>query len=375
MENTREKQILKTSGTGIAVNLLLGALKVVFGLLAGSVALISDAVNNITDSSSSLITLIGTKLAGRDATEKHPFGFGRIEYLTSLIIGIIVTITGIETFINSVKEIMNPGEVNYSVFTVIVIVATMIAKIVLGIYTENKGKQLDSGALKASGADSKNDALISLATLISAAVYFISKFSIDAWAGAFIAVFVIKTGVEVLFETLSQILGEKADDDLAADILKMIKDCDAEGIGDPHDLVINNYGPQMHTGSVNVEVDASKSIDEIYPVIRDLQMAILVKHKIYLVFGFYALNSKDPMVMKISEVLKEETEQVDEIAGFHGIYVDYKTHVISFDLTIRFGCDRKAICKTAADKIRALFPDYMVAANIDSIFAEGEYSV
>lgn len=373
MTESREKTILRTSGIGIAVNLLLGVLKVIFGLFSGSVALISDAVNNITDSSSSLITIIGTKIAGRDATAAHPFGFGRIEYLTSMIIGIIVTVTGFETFISSVKQIIYPQQVSYSVVTVIVIIATMIAKIILGTYTENVGKRVDSGALKASGADSKNDALISLVTLISAGVFLISGFSIDAWAGALISIFIIKTGVEVLMETLSKLLGEKADDEIAAGIIKMISE--SEVIGDPHDLVINNYGPEMHTGSVNVEIDAGLTIDDVYPIIRDVQANVYAKYKVFLVFGFYAVNSKDPTVIKLTEALQNITGGIDEVAGFHGIYVDHKNKVISLDLTIRFGCDRKAVCSNVVKRICEQFPDYVVSANIDSIFATDEYDI
>ncbi|MBP5180985.1 MAG: cation transporter [Clostridiales bacterium] len=373
MTASREKTILRTSGIGIAVNLMLGVLKVIFGLLAGSVALISDAVNNITDSSSSLITIIGTKIAGRDATPEHPFGFGRIEYLTSMIIGIIVTVTGAETFISSVKQIINPVEVHYQVVTVVVIVATMIAKIILGTYTENVGKKVDSGALKASGADSKNDALISLVTLISAGVFLLTHFSVDAWAGALIAVFIIKTGVEVLIETLSKILGEKADDELAAGIIRMISE--SEVVGDPHDLVINNYGPEMHTGSVNVEIDAGKTIDEVYPVVRDLQANIYAKYKVFLVFGFYAINSKDPVVIELTEFLDKTIKDIDNVAGYHGIYIDSKNKVITFDITIKFGCDRKAVCNSVLDKVRKEFPDYIVSANIDSIFATDEYDI
>ena len=373
MTKSREKTILRTSGIGIAVNLMLGVLKVIFGLLAGSVALISDAVNNITDSSSSLITIIGTKIAGRDATAAHPFGFGRIEYLTSMIIGIIVTVTGFETFITSIKQIVHPSEVSYSLVTVVVIIVTMIAKIILGTYTENVGKKVDSGALKASGADSKNDALISLVTLISAGIFLISHFSIDAWAGALISVFIIKTGVEVLLETLSKLLGEKADEQMAAGIIKMISE--SEVIGDPHDLVINNYGPEMHTGSVNVEIDAGLTIDDVYPVIRDIQANVYAKYKVFLVFGFYAVNSKDPDVIRLTEALQRITGGIDEVAGFHGIYIDHKNKAISLDITIKFGCDRKEICNSVVQQIRGEFPDYIFSANIDSIFAADEYEI
>ena len=372
MDSERESRILRASSAGIAVNLLLGVLKVVFGLIAGSVALVSDAVNNITDSSSSLITIIGTKLAGRDATQKHPFGFGRIEYLTSMIIGIIVTITGIETFISAVKGIIEPGEVDYSAATVIVIIATMAAKIVLGFYTERVGRQVNSDALKASGADSKNDALISLVTLISAFIFLFTGFSIDGWAGAFIAIFVIKTGIEVLKDTLSKILGEKADSELAEGIYNEARSI--EGLGDPHDLVIHAYGPSVMTGSVNIELDADKTIEEVYPLVRKLQMRVYEKYSVALSVGFYAVNSSAPSAMRLTSILESEKgKHSEEIAGFHGVFADDVNKYITFDLTIRFGFDRRKICDEVAADVKSEFPDYLISANIDSIFSDGEY--
>ena len=375
MANSRKKQILLTSGIGIAVNLFLGALKVVFAILSGSLALLSDAVNNITDSSSSLITIVGTKLASRDATPNHPFGFGRVEYLSSMIIGIIVSMTGIETFISSIKNILAPTEVKYSVVTMIIIVATMAAKIVLGVYTENTGRKLDSDALVASGKDAKNDALISLVTLISAVIYLVFNISVDEWASAVISFFIIKTGIEILKDTLSKILGEKADDELAAGILKLIKESNIEGIGSPHDLVINNYGPDMRMGSVNVELDAGKTVEEVYPLIRKLQMRIYEEFKTMLVIGFYAVNSKDQVTISVARNLSDLIRDNKYIDGFHGIFVDKDNMHIMFDITIQFGCDRKALCEQIVEGLRKKFPYYEISANIDSVFARGEYSV
>ena len=165
--NERRKRIVAVSIIGIVTNLLLGGLKAVLGILSGSIALVSDALNNITDSSSSLITIIGTKLAGKAPDKQHPFGHGRTEYLTSLLIGGIVFITGFQSLISSAKAIFNKEEMSTSIVTAIIIIATIVAKIILGTFTENSGKKYNSGALIASGADAKNDAIISVVTLIS----------------------------------------------------------------------------------------------------------------------------------------------------------------------------------------------------------------
>ena len=150
---------------------------------------------------------------------------------------------------------------------------------------------------------------------------------------------------------------------------------ESEVIGDPHDLVINNYGPEMHTGSVNVEIDAGLTIDDVYPVIRDIQANVYAKYKVFLVFGFYAVNSKDPDVIRLTEALQRITGGIDEVAGFHGIYIDHKNKAISLDITIKFGCDRKEICNSVVQQIRGEFPDYIFSANIDSIFAADEYEI
>lgn len=204
--NERRKRIIGVSIIGIVTNLLLGALKAVLGILSGSIALVSDALNNITDSSSSLITIIGTKLAGKAPDKQHPFGHGRTEYLTSLLIGGIVFITGFQSLISSIKAIFNREEMSTSIVTAIIIIATIVAKIVLGTFTENSGKKYNSGALIASGADAKNDAIVSLVTLISTLIYMFTKISVDGIAGVIISVFILKTAYEVLSDTVKKIL-------------------------------------------------------------------------------------------------------------------------------------------------------------------------
>ena len=197
MKKSREKQIVNISILGIITNLILAGIKIIIGITSGSIAITSDAVNNLTDSSSSLITIIGTKLAQKNPDKNHPFGFGRIEYLTSMIIGIIVLVTGFEIIISSVKGIFYPNAVDYNLLIVFVLFITVVVKTFLSIYIEKQGKKLNSGALVASGKESKNDAIISIVTIISAIIYMITKFSIDSYAGLFISIFVLKTGFEV----------------------------------------------------------------------------------------------------------------------------------------------------------------------------------
>ena len=201
----RSIKITKVSIIGIITNIILAIVKIVLGTMTGSVAIISDAINNITDSSSSIITIIGTKLSEKAPDKEHPFGHGRTEYLTSLVIGTIILITGFQMFISSVENLGKKAEYNYSLTVIIIMILSIVSKIFLGIYTENKGKKLGSEALVGSGKDAKNDAFVTTFALISALFYIFTKISIDAIASAFIALFVIKAGYDLLKETINKI--------------------------------------------------------------------------------------------------------------------------------------------------------------------------
>ena len=277
--NERRKRIIGVSITGIVTNLLLGALKAVLGILSGSIALVSDALNNITDSSSSLITIIGTKLAGKAPDKQHPFGHGRTEYLTSLLIGGIVFITGFQSLISSIKAIFNREEMSTSIVTAIIIIATIVAKIVLGTFTENSGKKYNSGALIASGADAKNDAIVSLVTLISTLIYMFTKISVDGIAGVIISVFILKTAYEVLSDTVKKILGERVDGEMVRGIKEIARN--TEGVINCFDLILNDYGPDFYTGSINVEIEDNRSIGEMYPILHEAQTKIYNKPRLF----------------------------------------------------------------------------------------------
>lgn len=303
MLKNREKQIVEVSIVGIITNLILAVVKIIIGLISGSIAIISDAVNNLTDSTSSLITIIGTKLAQKKPDKKHPFGFGRIEYLTSMIIGIIVMVTGFQMIISSVKGIFHPEAVDYNWWILIILFITVALKTFLGTYTEKKGKKLNSGALIASGKDAKNDAIISSVTIISAIVYMITKVSIDSYAGLLISIFILKAGLEVLRDTISKILGEKIDPDVKEKIHEIVKS--SEYVIGAHDLILNNYGPNTNIGSINVEIDYKKTVGEIYPELHRLQMMIYQETHIYLVFGIYGVDNDSKISKEVWSILKD----------------------------------------------------------------------
>ena len=365
--NERRKRIVAVSIIGIVTNLLLGGLKAVLGILSGSIALVSDALNNITDSSSSLITIIGTKLAGKAPDKQHPFGHGRTEYLTSLLIGGIVFITGFQSLISSAKAIFNKEEMSTSIVTAIMIIATIVAKIILGTFTENSGKKYNSGALIASGADAKNDAIISVVTLISALIYMFVKISIDGIAGVIISIFILKTAYEVLSDTIKKILGERVDGEIVRGIKEIARN--TEGVINCFDLILNDYGPDFYTGSINVEIEDDRSIGEMYPILHEAQTKIYNKYNVFLVFGFYSVDVDDDRYVKIKSLLKNYKEGERHIINYHGIVIDDKDKTIYCDITRDFDIKSETVMENVNRILKEEFPQYNIHVNIDTEFS------
>ena len=208
---TRSQKIIRTSIVGIAANVLLAAFKAAVGLLANSVAIVMDAVNNLSDALSSVITIVGTKLAARPADRKHPFGFGRVEYFSAILIAVIVLSAGITSLIESVKKIFAPTEPEYTTVTLVVIIVAIVVKLLLGLYVKKQGERLQSDALKASGSDALFDAIITLATLVSAGIMLLWHVSIDGYLGALISIVIIKAGIEMLASPVNELLGRGHD--------------------------------------------------------------------------------------------------------------------------------------------------------------------
>src|SRR5574344_60275 len=364
---TREKRIIRTSIIGIVVNLILGGLKAVLGTLTGSVAIVSDAVNNLTDSSSSLITIIGTKLAQKRPDREHPYGHGRIEYLTSLTIGVIVVVTGIEMGIGSVKGIISPTPLHFSGLTIVILAITVATKVFLSIYTQRRGKLLTSGALTASGTDAMNDAIVSLFTIVSAVVFLLSGISIDAYAGVLISLFIIKTGLGTIRETINIIVGDRIDSSLRDQIIQTVES--SESILSANDLIMHNYGPHTLIGSINVEVDHNKTVGELYGELHKLQIALYNRFHSLIVIGIYAVDKNSPTSRAVWEILSHYKDTEPHCLGCHGVVIDEKNRHIYCDTVLDFDCDRNQMEAKLKSQLKERFPDYDISVTIDSNFA------
>ena len=365
----RTKEIVKVSIRGIAVNIILVVFKAAVGLAANSVAVILDAVNNLSDALSSVITIVGTKLAGKAADKKHPYGYGRIEYITSTIIAVIVITAGITSLKESVMKIIAPEDTNYTAVSLIIIGAGVLVKFFLGRYFTAKGKALNSGSLTASGTDASFDAVISLATFVSAVISMTAGLNLEGILGAVISVFILKAGVEVIIETLGDIIGVRADEELTAKVKEKV--CSYEGILGAYDLILNSYGPQENLGSVHVEVADDMTARDIDALTRRIVPEIYTEYGVLLTIGIYASNTGDELSARIKEAVRSETAAYPQILQMHGFYCDPEKKLASFDIIIDFNEHEKLkITEDIRQKLSQSFPDISFYINIDRDFSD-----
>ena len=361
----RERVIVRTSVIGIVANLLLVAFKAAVGLAANSIAIVLDAVNNLTDALSSVITILGAKLAGKGPNRAHPLGYGRYEYLSALVIVAIVLYAGITSLIESVRKIIEPEVADYSVVTLVILVAAVVVKIVLGRYVSAKGKQVDSGSLVASGKDALFDAAISASVLVAALIYLGTGVSLEAYVGVIISVVIVKAGIDMLRETLDDILGHRPDPELAKGIKRTI--CTDDQVLGAYDLLLDSYGPDLTIGAVHVEVPDTMTAAEIDAMTRRLQAAVYKEHRIALAtVGIYSRNTTDDEAVAMRSAITHAVMAHDEVLQMHGFYADTESKHVSFDIIIDFEVsDRAALYDQIAEEVQALYPDYSFAINLD----------
>lgn len=369
-EHSREKTIVRTSIIGIIANVFLAAFKAVIGLASNSIAIVLDAVNNISDAGSSLITIVGTKLAGRQPDKKHPFGHGRVEYLSAMIISVIVLYAGITSLVESIKKIIHPETPDYSVVSLVIVAVAVVVKILLGQYVKGVGKKVNSDSLVNSGEDARLDAVISASTLVAALIFKFTGLSLEAWLGAVISLIIIKSGIEMLRETISRILGEHNDPEMARSIKQTV--LGFPNVRGAYDLVLNNYGPDTWNGSIHIEVPDTFTADKLDQLIREIQVAVYQKHRVILTaIGVYSYNTSDEDVMAAEQKVLKIVLSHPHVRQIHGFYLIRETKTLRFDLVISFDAEnRKAAFDAAVADVQKAFPDYTLQVTMDTDFAE-----
>ena len=365
MKDNREKIVIKTSIISIISNIILASFKALVGLLANSIAIILDAVNNLSDALSSIITIIGTKLAGKAPDKEHPYGHGRIEYMTSLIVSAIVLYAGITALIESIKKIINPEVADYSIITLIILIAGIIVKFVLGIYVKKKGKEVNSDSLVASGSDAFNDAILSISVLASAVIYIVFNLSLEAYVGVLVSIFIIKAGLELIKESVDNMLGARVESSLSKSIKKDItKEKDIQGA---YDLILNDYGPNNYIGSIHIEVSDTLTVADIDKLSRKITKTIKEKYGVILhTIGVYSVNTKDKNVIEAKKEISKIVFSHKGILQMHGFYLDEEDKSISFDIIIDFKIkNREEVYKEIYEEVQNKYKNYKIDIHLD----------
>ncbi|MBR0027893.1 MAG: cation transporter [Clostridia bacterium] len=362
----RDKVIVRTSIIGIAANVFLAAFKAAVGIASNSIAVVLDAVNNLSDALSSVITVIGTKLAGKKPDKKHPLGYGRIEYLSAMIVSAIVLYAGITSAVESVKKIIWPEQADYSIVSLIIIASAVVVKIILGSYVRKQGKKVNSNALVASGADALFDAILSASVLLSAVIFMLTGISLEAYVGVIISIIIIKSGVEMMIETLNDILGKRAD----AETTKKIKELlvSEPEVRGAYDLIINNYGPNKNYASVHLELPDTMTVDEVDVLIRREQLKVFKETGVILTgIGVYSYNTKNDEAAKIRNAIQQKVMSHDWALQVHGFYADTENKTIRFDVVTTFDITGRESVEILTKEIGEMYPGYelQIAHDVD----------
>ncbi|MBR0105949.1 MAG: cation transporter [Lachnospiraceae bacterium] len=363
---SRDRIIVRTSVIGILANVFLAAFKAVIGLLSNSIAVVLDAVNNLSDALSSVITIVGTKLAGKRPDKKHPLGYGRIEYLSAMIVSAIVLYAGITSLVESIKKIIHPETPDYSRVSLIIIAAAVIVKIILGRFVKARGEKAGSQALVASGKDATFDAVLSASVLASAVIFLATGVSIEAFVGAVIAVIIIKSGIEMMIETLNDILGQRADADTVREIRGILTELPE--VRGAYDLIIYNFGPNRDYASVHLELPDTMTAEEIDRLTRSAQIEVFQRTGVILTgVSVYSYNTSNDEAALVRESVRNAVMAHDWALQMHGFYADAEAKTMRFDVVIGFEIGTKEALAQLYAEVGALYPDWqiMIVPDVD----------
>ncbi len=364
LEADRERLIVRTSIVGIVTNLLLAGFKAAVGIISHSIAITLDAVNNTSDALSSVVTIIGAKLGGKAPDKKHPLGYGRIEYLSSMIVAAIILYAGITSAVESVKKIIHPEEADYGTASLVIVGVAIAVKLILGSYVKKQGEKANSGALTASGSDALFDAVLSASVLASAAIYLIWHISLEAYVGVIIAIVIIKAGIEMMSETVSDILGQRAEPALVREIKSLIAQ-EPEVIG-AYDLVINNYGPNKNYASVHMELPDTMTVEELDRLTRRVEAKVYLATGVVLTgVGVYSHNTGTGEAVELRNSVQQTVLSHDWALQMHGFYVDTESKTLRFDVVVSFDIQPREAVRILREEITAQYPDYTVRITPD----------
>lgn len=363
---SREKIIVKTGIIGIIANVFLASFKAIIGIAIHSTAMVLDAVNNFSDVLSSVVTIIGTKIASKKPDYKHPLGHGRVEYLAQMIIAALILYAGITAFWESVQKIIHPVEAEHSAVSLTIISVAIVVKIVLGIFVKGQGKKVKSDLLISSGTDALFDAILSTAVLISAIILLIFKFNIEAYVSVIISVFILKAGYEIIKEAVDDMVGHRVEAEYTKKVKESVLSFDE--VYGAYDLVLHNYGPDKYLGSLHIEVDDNMTADKIDALTRSITAKVFQDTGIFITaIGLYSRNSSNEKLMKLRNDITRLVVDHKHIKQIHGFYVDEENKRITFDVVVDFAeQNREGLIEHIKGDVKKELPEYEIIVALDS---------
>lgn len=363
---TREQKIVRTSFIGIAANLILSAFKAIVGFATNSIAIILDAVNNLSDALSSVITIIGARVAAKKPDKKHPLGHGRAEYISATVVSAIVLYAGIASMTESVKKVLSPVHPDYTFYSLLILCVAIAVKLVLGGYVKNTGKKLNSASLIASGSDALFDAVISVSVLASAIVSLLFHLNLEAWVGIVISGFIIKSGIEMLISTVNDLIGIRVDADTVKELRQTILQSEKDVTG-VYDVILHNYGPDSLIGSAHIEIPDTMTANEIDALERRISETVAKRLGIILAgIGIYSKNTNNDEVSAIRENIIRIATSYDGVLQVHGISADLNTKTIRFDVILDFDVeDRNKLFEEIVSEVQKTYPEFLLKPTLD----------
>lgn len=357
---------------GIISNLLLCILKLVVGFVFSSIAIIADGVNNLADASSSVITLVGFKLASMPGDIEHPYGHARIEYLTGLFISILIILLGFKLLTSSFDKVMEPDPLQFSFVTILVLMFAILVKIWQTIFNIKIGQDINSSALKATGTDSRNDVIATSAVLLGVILGKLTGIQFDGYMGCFVALFIIYSGIGLIKETSSPLLGKAPDPELVEEIETRIVSQD--GVFGIHDLVVHDYGPGRIFASVHIEVDAYGDLIQSHDMIDNIERSISEDLKIHLVAHMDPLETQDPLTLELNDRIHAIIEVLDGVVGMHDLRVvaGYTHSNIIFDLVLSPECKMREcdISNTIKEGLGKMGKEFFFVITFDKSYVQ-----
>ena len=363
-EVDREKVIVKTSIIGILTNIVLVGFKIAVGFFTNSIAVILDAVNNLSDALSSVITIIGTRLAGRDPDKKHPLGHGRTEYLTSMIVSALVLYAGITSFIESVKKIIHPEAASYDFASLLIIFVAVIVKVVLGTYVKKKGESVNSTSLIASGEDARFDGIISFSVFASAIIFILTKISLEAYVGVVISIMIIKSGFGMMKESIDDIVGHRPEAEVTRKIKRLISE--EKDVRGAYDVIIYDFGPDKLYASCHMEVPDTLTASDIDRLTRKIEQKVYKEMGVALTaIGIYSYNTSQDEAATIRDNIIKTVIQNDHVLQVHGFYVDFEEKRIRFDAVMSFDVDGREAAAKIKKEVEDMYKGFTVDVTAD----------